>query len=88
MKEESNNNTLDTTVDEWQAEVSNLYKDDPGSTLTELEEIFNRTRYATRKIIVGLVASGRCIQGIATRIDASGRKISVSVYQLKKEGKR
>ena len=83
-----NDNTLDTTVDEWRAEMEKLqYLDDPGKTISELAKEYGINKGTVARHVSNLVDKGECIKGANTRIDSSGRRQAVIVYQLKKEKK-
>ena len=81
-KEKLKNNTLDTTVSEWQAEMDKFAKGDPGKTISELMKDLEKSKYTTRLLVLELMDSGRCTQGTGVRIDSSGRRQYVTVYQL------
>jgi hypothetical protein len=81
-------NTLDTTVDEWQAEMGRLQPGAPGETVMELRKKFGDIPKSTMQSRLDrLVESGRCIRRLGTRVSVSGASYVVSVYQLKKEKK-
>ncbi len=77
---------LDTTAAEWMAEMDGLQAcNDPGETASEVAyklEVYKGTalRYLGR-----LMDEGKCVKGLGTRIDSSGRKQRVAVYQLVKK---
>ena len=81
---------LDTTVDEWRAEMDSFYGDDPGKTTKELAEEFNVSVRTMQRRIATLIDFGRCKKGRALR-DFRGFPRYTSVYQLilkKKAGKQ
>lgn len=91
LRKQSNtiqDNTLDTTIDEWRKEMEKLDKGDPGTTIMELAVKFNLCRATMQKRINKLIDEGRCIRGIGTRTDQGGRQQRVPVYQLKKAGNK
>lgn len=80
-------NELDTTVDEWQAEMDKLDKGDDGKTITELTEELGVHKTTMRDLILKLLLAGKCKQGKGIRLDSMGRRQHMAVYQLKKEKK-
>lgn len=80
----NSDNELDTTVDEWQAEMDKLSEGDPGMTLSELMKELGLKKTTMQERLKELVATGRCIRGIGRRIGVGG-VYPVAVYQLKKE---
>ena len=86
----SDDNFLDTTVDDWRAEMEQLARDDPGETIAELAFRFNVNVRTLQRHIAKLIDEGKCIQGKAKRITRSGYYQLIPVYQLipeKKAGK-
>ena len=82
-----NDSELDTTIDEWQAEMDYMEKGDPGKTARELaEELGNIPKSTMQCRLEKLVKAGRCIKGTGKRIGVGGVYL-VSVYQLKKKEK-
>ena len=82
--------TLDTTVDEWQAELQKFTpKNVPGRTIQELCKELKVRRTTMQNRIQDLIECGRCTWREGTRTDKKGRTYSVTVYQLilKKEKK-
>lgn len=82
-------NELDTTIDDWRAEIEQMNSSDPGKTAKELAEEFNIPRSTMHDRLQKLVKIGRCKKGIGKRIGVGG-VYTVSVYQLipqKKAGK-
>lgn len=77
------NDTLDTTVDEWQAEMERLVpKNVPGETLLELCKKLKVRRTTMQNRLRTLIDNGRCIWREGIRIDKKGRSYTVVVYQL------
>ena len=76
--------TLDTTIDEWRAEVHRLEKssDINGLTITELMKSLDLTRWGANELVRQLTANMRCESGSSTRKDRTGRSYHVTVYQL------
>ena len=82
--------TLDTTVDEWQAEMQQLMpKNVPGRTIMELCKELKIRRTTMQNRLQNLIDFGKCTYAEGTRIDKKGRSYCVTVYQLrpKKEKK-
>jgi DNA-binding Lrp family transcriptional regulator len=82
--------TLDTTIEEWRAELERMSHNDPGSTLFELAKSLGVSESTMRRRITQLINEGKCIDGIGQRIDSLGRSYDVTVYQLrpKKKGNK
>lgn len=83
-----NENELDTTIDDWRAEM-NSYGDDPGMTTKELAEKFNVSVRTMQRRVAALIDSGKCKEGRALR-NWRGIPRYTPVYQLiseKKAGK-
>jgi len=81
-------NTLDTTVDEWRAEMEKLEEGAPGITITELKRKMGWSKHMVQTRIEKLLSAGRCIRGMGKRVDSAGRLIRVPVYQLVKGKKK
>jgi len=82
-------NELDTTIDEWRAEM-NSFGDDPGKTTKELAEKFNVSVRTMQRRIAALIDSGKCKEGRAVK-NYRGIPKYTPVYQLtpkKKESKK
>lgn len=81
--------TLDTTIDEWRAEIE-LYdeKDVPGVTLSELSQELKVSETTMRRRIKHMIKINRCIPAHGQRIDNSGRCYRVMVYRLTPKGKK
>ncbi len=75
--------TLDTTIDEWRAEME-LYddKDVPGVTLSELSQELKISETTMRRRIKHMIKINRCTSANGQRIDNLGRCRKVIVYQL------
>lgn len=82
MKEETNDNTLDTPVDEWRTEMERLTRGEPGSTISELVRDLKRSRYFIRKWLDELYDKRLCVRGVGLRTDSRGHQIRVPVHQL------
>lgn len=76
------NSTLDTTIDEWQAEMKRISPDAPGKTLSELATELKISKTTMRRRIEQLINEGRCMQNTGKRFDRFNRLYDVSVYQL------
>ena len=75
-------NTLDTTVSEWQAEMYRLRPNAPGRTVEELRKEFgNIPRSTMQSRLDRLVESDRCIRRLGIRVGRRGAYM-VAVYQL------
>lgn len=75
-------NELDTTIDDWRAEMERLSTGDPGKTVRELAREFGDIPRSTiQSRLEKLIAEGRCTRGIGKRIGVGG-VYTVSVYQL------
>lgn len=81
MSLKKENNTLDTTMDDWRAELERMVAGDPGMTVRELCKETGIKRTAMQTSLNKLIASGRCFRGIGKRLGAGG-VYTVSVYQL------
>lgn len=82
-----NDDTLDTTIDEWQAEMYKLRPNAPGKTVEELRKEFGGIPRSTmQNRLDRLVESGRCIRRLGIRVGRKGA-YTASVYQLKKVSK-
>ena len=74
---------LDTTIDEWQAEME-LYdnKDVPGKTLSELSQELGVNERTMRRRVLHMIKINRCTSARGQRIDNLGRRYKATVYQL------
>lgn len=82
------NDTLDTTVDEWQAEMERYDKKNiAGKTLMELSQKLHISRTTMGFRLQTLIDEGRCTRDMGVRIDKSGRRFEVAVYQLTSQEK-
>ena len=79
----SDDNTLDTTVEEWHAELQRIApKDVPGRTLSELCEELKTPLTTMQRRITELLNEGSCRSLVGQRKDRKGRLYDVTVYQL------
>lgn len=79
----SDDNTLDTTIDEWQAELQRFKPEcSLGKTLWELSEELGLSPTTMRLRLLDLIKTGRCTYGQGQRTDKRGRRYNVAVYQL------
>lgn len=78
----SNDNTLDTTVEEWQAEMERITPNDSGRTLSELSVELKVSATTMQRRITQLINEGKCIRGTGRRFDCHNRPYDVTVYQL------
>lgn len=92
----SDNNTLDTTIDEWQAEMARVEEAitggsqkylKNGKTLSELQIELNVSYHRIRRLVGILTEKGACEIGRAYRLDLHGIRRLVPVYQLTSEVK-
>lgn len=81
------NNELDTTIDDWRAEMGRLQPNDPGLSMVEIADEIGMSLSTTCRKIRHLLKSGKCKQGFAIRTDAIGRRQRIPVYQLIPEKK-
>lgn len=78
--------TLDTTIDEWRAELQKFNPGDvPGWTLQELCKELKVRRTTMQNRLQDLIDYGRCTWFEGTRTDKKGRSYTVTVYQLIRE---
>lgn len=83
-------NELDTTIDQWRAEMEKCTPNDPGLTIQELCEKLGTKKTATQGLVGRLVKDGKCKKGYSRR-ENNGFVYYASVYQIltpKKEKKR
>ena len=74
---------LDTTIDEWQAEMERFVpRNVPGKTISELSRELDIPDSTMRNRIQILIQEGRCIRRYGIRKDDLGRDYQVSLYQL------
>ncbi len=78
--------TLDTTVDEWRAEMEKSETGEPGLTVRELMEKLGLKRTTMQERLGKLIKAGRCTRGRGKRIGVGGT-YPVAVYQLIPETK-
>ncbi len=84
----SDTDTLDTTIEEWQKEMEQLTpRNTSGKTLLELCEGLKVCRTTMQNRLQDLINCGKCTWADGTRTDKKGRTYSVTVYQLRKEKK-
>ena len=75
--------TLNTTVDEWRAEITKLEpRNSPGKTIVELSKELELSPTTLYRHIRKLIQSGRCVTKGGQRTDNRGRRYNVTVYQL------
>ena len=72
----------DADLKEW-GDIIGTGGSDPGYTVTELAEKFGVCTRTARKRVLSAVEEGRCVAGMATRVNASGVSRQVEVYDLK-----
>lgn len=83
-------NELNTTIDEWRAEMERIDFGAPGKTLRELCSELGMKRTTMQNRLADLIQDKRCIKGVGKRIGVGG-VYPVSVYQLipqEKESKK
>lgn len=79
----SDDNTLDTTVEGWQAEMERYDKANvAGKTLAELAQELQISKTVMGIRLQALINEGRCTRAMGMRIDKRGRRLEVAVYQL------
>lgn len=83
MKSKQLDNKLDTTIDEWRAEMERLRGgNDPGKTTAELARELGIPERTMLRQVRKLVEEGRCVVGTTTRLTTAGHCRRVPVYQL------
>ncbi len=83
-------NELDTTVDDWRAEMEEFRKQEnaPGKTVSELAKEFGIGHRAMQYRIIKMLQEGRCYMvGKAMRRAIDGRMFPIPVYRLTKKSK-
>ena len=76
-------NFLDTTVEEWKAELEDhITRNDPGLTIAEIAAILGSSRQTAYRRVSELIKKGRCREGTGMRVNKSGRRQRVAVYLL------
>ena len=78
-------NTLNTTVDQWRAEMERIDAGSPGFTAAELADQLGIPKSTILGRIAKMAREGRCVAGIGLRKDSAGRNYHVQVFEIKRE---
>ena len=80
--ENSIDNELSTTVDQWREALNTASQDDPGDTMREISEKVGLGLTQTKVLIKKLIAERKCKPGMSYKHDSRGYKQRIPVYQL------